>query len=111
VDSIEELADVCHRQWHGFKLPTAVLATVPVPEQFEVTGLEEVIAQLDRSSSDARSARTPNVLRDVMDHTEGRSLLANLALLRQNVAVASKLAVRLADTWDVDPVSTPPDRP
>jgi pseudouridine-5'-phosphate glycosidase len=77
------------------------LICVPCPEGADVP-TEEVEAALRQAETDAVAAGvtgkaiTPYVLGRLVELTDGATLRANLALLRNNAAVAADLAVALA---------------
>ncbi|MCA9295993.1 MAG: pseudouridine-5'-phosphate glycosidase [Phycisphaerales bacterium] len=103
VSNVDELATLCVSHWDEFHQPTSVLACVPIAAEhaIDTRTIADAIARVDAEAlrSGAGGAdRTPYVLRALVAATGGRSLLANLALLSQNVAIAAKLAVRMADT-------------
>jgi pseudouridine-5'-phosphate glycosidase len=78
-----------------------LLVAVPVPADAEFEASEaEMAVQAALAEADAQGvtgkAVTPFVLASVAHRTEGRSVQANLALLRNNVRVAARIAVSLA---------------
>ena len=99
VDSAETVAQiVLARRQLGIE--TATLVTVPVPEGMEMTGdSAEKAAIQAQAEADAQgihgAASTPFLLKRLVELTEGASLRANLALLKNNAAVAAQIAVSL----------------
>lgn len=82
-------------------LPGGLLVTVPVPGQEEIPAdeIEPVIEQAvgEAEARGLRSAEvTPFLLSRIAELTGERSLNANLALLKNNAAVAAAIAVALA---------------
>jgi pseudouridine-5'-phosphate glycosidase len=81
-------------------LPGGLLVTVPIPTYIEIPAaeIEPAIAQAV-AEAEARSLRsaevTPFLLTRIAELTGERSLRANLALLRNNAAVAAEIAVAL----------------
>jgi pseudouridine-5'-phosphate glycosidase len=77
---------------------SAVLACVPVPDEFELPEVEQVI---EKAISEARQlaisgrALTPFLLARVDELTAGRSTAANRALLINNARVAARIAAAL----------------
>ena len=74
---------------------------MPVPEAdaFDPDTAEAAIVQATREADEAGihgPAATPWLLRRVVELTDGRSLQANVALLRNNGRVAAKIAGALA---------------
>lgn len=84
------------------ELPGGLLVAVPVPEEAEIPAseIEPVIEQAvnEAEAQRLRSAEvTPFLLKRIAELTGERSLQANLALLRNNAAVAAQIAVALAE--------------
>ncbi|MGI9181231.1 MAG: pseudouridine-5'-phosphate glycosidase, partial [Longimicrobiaceae bacterium] len=82
-------------------LPGALLLCVPPPERFALATeeVEEAISgALARAEAEGVHGKeiTPFLLRAVGDATGGRSLEANVALLRNNARVAAAVAAALA---------------
>jgi pseudouridine-5'-phosphate glycosidase len=98
VETAEETARAAMAHWQlggG-----GVLVTAPIPEAWALAeaALEAAIGQ---ATEDARrqgvrgAAVTPFLLRAVADATEGRSVEANVALLRNNAGIAAQVAAAL----------------
>lgn len=103
-DSPEEVAELAaaHRR---LGLPSALLVTVPVPEddaipRSEVEPLvERAVAEAEESGM--RSADlTPFLLARVAELSDERSLRANLALLERNARVAARIACAM-QAWQL----------
>ena len=82
-------------------LQSGLLITVPVPQEaaFEEKAAEAAIAQAAREADEAGiqgPATTPWLLRRVVELTEGRSMTANVALLKNNGRVAGQIAQSLS---------------
>ncbi len=82
-------------------LQSGLLVTVPVPEEaaFEEETAEAAIAQAAQEADEAGiqgPATTPWLLRRVVELTDGRSMEANVALLRNNGRVAGQIAQALS---------------
>lgn len=82
-------------------LQSGILVTVPVPAAaaFDPDAAEAAIAQATQEADAANihgPAATPWLLRRVVELTEGRSLQANVALLRNNGRTAGEIAAALA---------------
>ena len=100
VDDVEALARLVG--WHlRLSLRGGVLVANPIPEQDEIPA--DQIA--DRIEEAVRAARhlgvtgkevTPYLLGRINELTGGRSVQANVALVRNNAALAGRLAVALA---------------
>ena len=101
VETPEDAARFVYEHWH-VGMRGGVLVTVPLPEQDALTD-EEIDAAVREAEEEARARGvrgpdvTPYVLAALARVTRGRSVRANLALLRQNARVAARLAVELAN--------------
>ena len=101
VDSAKELARVValHR---SLDLPGGVLVANPIPAQDALVA-EEIAAIIAQALADAdregitRKEVTPYLLARINELTDGRSLIANVALIKNNAAFAADLAVALTD--------------
>lgn len=96
LDTPEAVAAViqAHR---ALALQSGILVTVPVPEAdaFDPDAAEAAIDQATREADEAGihgPASTPWLLRRVVELTGGRSLRANVALLRNNGRTAGQIA-------------------
>jgi pseudouridine-5'-phosphate glycosidase len=75
--------------------------TVPVPEKFEVAA-EQLTGVLDNALAAAELAGiggrelTPFLLSEMAQQSQGATLVANIALLENNVRVAAEIAHALA---------------
>lgn len=98
-DADEVAAIICNQRALG--LDTGVLVTVPLPAGIALPD-EEVAAAVEQSEAEAEAAgvygpaSTPFVLGRVAALTEGRSVAANLEIIRRDAAVAGRIAVALA---------------
>ncbi len=101
VDSAGDAAKIIHAHWllgnHG-----AVLICVPIPAGDEITR-QAIDPFIERALGEAAAERmqgsavTPFLLRRLADSTSSASVRANIALLKNNVAVAAQIA-RALDT-------------
>jgi len=96
VDTPEEAARIIRAQWE-LELEGGVLVTVPVPEEAELPRelAEEAIARALAAAEErgiTGKALTPFLLGRVAQSTEGASVEANVALLKNNAAVAARIA-------------------
>jgi len=100
VERPDEAADIAAARLAA-GLPGAVLVAVPIPAADELppAELEAALAKAGAEAA-ARGVKgkdlTPFLLEAVRDATGGRSLAANIALLRNNAAVGAAIAVALA---------------
>ncbi len=92
--SVMELAEVINIALGAVALRSAILVAVPVPESEELN----ISREIDEAAKEAADAGvrgkelTPWLLKRVGELTEGRSIAANTALLRNNARVAAELA-------------------
>ena len=99
VDSAEELAAVlaAHRT---LGMRGGVLVANPIPVAAALDGTD-IDARVDEAVADAERAGvtrkdvTPYLLERINELTGGRSLIANIALIRHNAALAARTAVAL----------------
>jgi pseudouridine-5'-phosphate glycosidase len=102
VDSANEVAEIFHTQ-RALELFSALLVTVPVPQEFEVSSeqleaaLDEALAQAERNRIAGREL-TPFLLAHMAQRSGGATLRANIALLENNARVAAEIAGALAHT-------------
>ncbi len=98
VDTLQEVAEIA-RARDELGLSTAILVTVPVPEEDEVLSslVEEALAQaLEMAAQSVRGAAlTPFLLGRLNELTQGATLRANIALLKHNARVAAGVAQAL----------------
>jgi pseudouridine-5'-phosphate glycosidase len=100
VDTPQEVAEIA-RARDQLGLSTAILLVVPVPEKDEVplSLVEEALAKA-LEMAEARGVRgkmlTPFLLGQLNDLTQGATLRANIALLKNNARVAAAVARALA---------------
>lgn len=89
-----------YRAQRELGIESALLLTVPVPEEFEVpndqlqTALDDALQNAERNSIAGREL-TPFLLSHMAEQSEGATLRANIALLENNARVAAEVAVAL----------------
>ncbi len=99
MDTISELAELVRTKWL-LGLQGGIVIANPIPQEFamEESMINKVI---EDSLAEAKNAGvtgkfvTPYLLGKVKELTEGKSLVANIALVKHNAEVGSKLAVDL----------------
>ncbi len=114
VEDAAEAARIIATHWRlGFR--TGVLVTVPLSQEDALTR-EEVELAVAQAEAEAQAkgirgpAVTPYVLAALARITQGRSVQANLKLLRQNATFAAQLAVHLSnETSREDTLGVLPD--
>ena len=83
------------------RLAVGVSIANPIPAEYEVPEaeirghIEAALADLDAHGITGQDV-TPFLLKRVVEGTAGRSLVANLALVRHNAATAAQVAVAYA---------------
>jgi pseudouridine-5'-phosphate glycosidase len=101
LDRIEDIASLLASHWDVVSEVTGVLLCNPIPVDAEMplAEIEPAIVEAQRRAESrgvtGRDA-TPFLLAEIARLTDGRSIEANLALLRHNAEVAAKLAVARA---------------
>ena len=99
VDTPEEAARIIRTKWE-LGLEGGVLVTVSVPEEAELPrevaehAIERALAAAEEQGITGK-ALTPFLLNQIVNITEGRSMAANVALLKNNAAVAARIASAL----------------
>ncbi|HVI87133.1 MAG TPA: pseudouridine-5'-phosphate glycosidase [Dongiaceae bacterium] len=100
-DRPEEIAEVIALQ-RRLGMPGGVLVANPIPEAdaLDAAAIEaritEAVAQAEATGVN-RKALTPFLLQRIFELTAGKSLAANIALIKNNALVAARIAVALAD--------------
>ncbi len=102
VDTPQEVAEIA-RARDELELSTAILVTVPVPDEYEVPTslLEEALAkalEMAEGQGVRGAALTPFLLGRLNELTHGATLRANIALLKENARVAAGVARALVKT-------------
>jgi pseudouridylate synthase len=99
-DSAVELAAVIHAQ-RRLGLTTGIVIANPIPEEnaLPANEIERCIAEACREAEAAgilRKELTPYLLARINELTEGKSLQSNIALVKNNAALAAQIAVALS---------------
>ena len=102
VESAQMVAAIikAHQQ---LALQNGILVTVPVPEE-DACDPDEIETAITQATAEADNAgihgpaATPWLLGRVVELTDGRSLRANVALLRNNGRIAGQIAAALCET-------------
>lgn len=96
ADTPEEVAEIMRTKW-GLGLRGGVVVANPIPEKDEIPA-EEIAPVIEAALklADAQGVRgkdvTPFLLAEIVRATGGRSLAANIALVKNNAALAAKIA-------------------
>ena len=102
LDRAQDVA-AAHAMRQQLRLPGGQLVANPIPPEAEIPRdvLAPVIAQA-QSEADTQGIRgkevTPFLLQRIFELTEGRSLTANIALVRNNARLAADIAAHLCTT-------------
>jgi pseudouridylate synthase len=100
VETVEEIARICRTKWE-LGLTGGVVVANPVPEALAMDS-SEVTTAIDAALAEAQARRitgkalSPFLLGRVADLTGGRSLEANVGLIRNNAVLASHIATALS---------------
>jgi pseudouridine-5'-phosphate glycosidase len=100
LDTPEEVAKVLRVKW-DMGLPGGVLIANPIPEDAEIEAREidpiisDALAEMSSRGISGKDA-TPFLLGRIVELTGGRSLAANIALVKNNARLASAIAVALS---------------
>lgn len=100
VDSADEVSEIFRAQ-RALQMSSALLVTVPVPEESEVPA-EQLTSALDNALAAAEAKGiggrelTPFLLSEMALQSHGSTLKANVALLENNVRVGAEIARALA---------------
>jgi pseudouridine-5'-phosphate glycosidase len=102
ADGPDEVARAMAAAWSGLGLESGLVVAHPIPEADEIPAAEmdpviaQALADLDAHGIGGRDA-TPYLLGRIVELTDGRSLTANIALVRENARVGAAIAVRYAE--------------
>ncbi len=99
-DTAAEVAAVMHAKW-SMGLNGGIVVANPIPEADEIPA-SEIIPAIKAALNQAREKNirgkevTPFLLAEIARITEGRSLKANIALVKNNARLAAEIAVQYA---------------
>ena len=100
VNSAEEVVTIARSHWE-FGMTSAILVTVPLSKEEEIPA-DMVMEQIEKALEEAKSKGiggpqiTPFLLTKVSEKTKGKSMAANIALLKNNARVAADIASALS---------------
>jgi len=100
ADTPAEVAEIMRSKWE-LGLPGAVVVANPIPEADEIPAAEiEPVVTAALAAAERIGLRgkdvTPFLLAEIVKATGGRSLQANIALVKNNAAVAAQIAAAFA---------------
>ena len=99
IDSGCDVAEIARLSGGAMGMRCAIIVAVPLPDSDAL----DVSAEIDQAEREAAErgfkgkALTPYLLKRVGELTHGRSIEANVALLKNNAAVAAEVAMALAE--------------
>ena len=103
VEDARQAAAVLTAAWRGLHLGRGICIANPIPVDDEIPAseidgvIEEALAELSARGI-VGQAVTPFLLSTIVDKTGGRSLRANVTLVKQNAALAADIAVEYSAT-------------
>ena len=98
VDDARQAAAVLDATWRDLQLTRGICIANPIPVDDEIPSAElddvitEALAELSARGITGQAV-TPFLLSRIVDRTGGRSLTANISLIKHNAAVAADIAV------------------
>jgi pseudouridine-5'-phosphate glycosidase len=101
LDGPAAIARHLHATWNDLGLRVGVSIANPIPVADEIpadeirAAIDAALIALQEQGIEGQDV-TPFLLKAVVERTEGRSLVANLALVRNNAATAAQIAVEYA---------------
>ena len=100
AETPDEIAAIMRSKW-DLGLSGALVVANPIPEAAEIPAAEiEPVIAVALAEADRLGIRgkdiTPFLLSEIVQATEGRSLQANIALVKNNASVAAEIAVAFA---------------
>ena len=101
ADTPSRVAELCRTHWELGTGMGGILVTVPIPDSdaLDAASVETATKQALAEAAErgvTGSATTPFVLKRMVELTGGATLRANIALLRNNAAIAAQIACALA---------------
>jgi pseudouridine-5'-phosphate glycosidase len=101
ADTPSRVAELCRTHWGLGTGMGGILVTVPIPDSdaLDAASVETATKQALAEAAErgvTGSATTPFVLKRMVELTGGATLRANIALLRNNAAIAAQIACALA---------------
>ena len=97
ANSAQEVADVMKAKW-GVGLQGGILVANPVPDEhgFDAGAATEAALAAAEAAGVEGKALTPFLLKHIAEATQGKSLAANVALVKNNARVGAQVAVAYA---------------
>lgn len=101
VDTPEVAAAMLDATWHGLAMRRGICIANPIPHDDEIPAAEidaliaDALSRLDARGVTGQDV-TPFLLSTIFEQSSGRSLAANIALVKNNAALAADIAVAYA---------------
>ncbi len=101
IDNAKEAADIACDKW-AFGIDGGVLVVNPIPEEYsypkkEIDKAIEKALKLAKENNITGKRITPFLLKTIVEETGGKSLEANIHLVKNNVMLAAKIACEVAN--------------
>jgi pseudouridine-5'-phosphate glycosidase len=99
MDTAEGLAQLLATKWY-LGLNGSVLIANPIPAEYEMPS-DIIETHIQKALNDAAAQNikgkevTPFILQHIASHTQGESLEANIALIKNNARIAAEIAVAM----------------
>lgn len=99
LDTPEAIAKLLKAKW-DLNLKGAVLIANPIPREYEMEQhvieehILEALVEANKMKISGKEV-TPFLLKYISEHTQGESLEANIALIKNNAKIAAKIAVAM----------------
>jgi pseudouridine-5'-phosphate glycosidase len=99
LNNVQEIAALIFAKWQ-LQLQGGVLVANPVPTEFEVPNAiieQHILQALQAAEINKTKGKeiTPFLLQHIAQHTQGESLTANIALIKNNALLGAKLSIAL----------------
>ncbi len=101
VETAKEVSEIAQAR-DELDLKSAILLTVPVPEEFEIEReeLEKILGESLRLADEMKISGkeiTPFLLAEMSLMSAGKTLAANIALLKNNARIAAQVAFAIRE--------------
>ncbi|UCD76786.1 MAG: pseudouridine-5'-phosphate glycosidase [Phycisphaerales bacterium] len=105
LDDTEAVAALCLHHWTALGRRCGVILANPIPLEYgldikEVDQAVNMAEALANAQGITGRDRTPFLLSELARRTDGRSLMANIALLANNASLAAETAISLGNSAD-----------
>lgn len=99
VDGIDDFADIIKLSRGVMGVRSAAILAVPIPKSAEIDAFKYVEQALQEAYNDGIKGKdlTPYLLGKIGELTKGKSIDANVALLKNNAAVAARVAIAICE--------------